>query len=69
MKVRSDSFWQREDFTASRLPFARVQNGAIIVESVHHGQKHRNVLSTEVLEKLEREESPNARDDRKVAIV
>jgi len=27
-----------------RLPFARIQNGTLIVESHHHGQKHVNCL-------------------------
>lgn len=27
------------------LPFARLQNGSLLVESKHHGEKHVNVVS------------------------
>ena len=27
------------------LPFARLQNGAIVIESRHHGEKHTNSIS------------------------
>ncbi len=28
-----------------KLPFARIQNGVLIIESRHHGEKHTNVIS------------------------
>jgi hypothetical protein len=31
------------------LPFARVQGGALVIESRHHGQVHVNVLSVDEL--------------------
>ena len=34
------------------LPFARVQNGALVIESHHHGQRHVNVISVAELRRL-----------------
>ncbi len=36
------------------LPFARIVNGALIIESRHHGEKHENSVSIEEIT-LERE--------------
>lgn len=39
------------------LPFARVQNGCIIVESKHSGDKHVNAISIEELLRLAKQEA------------
>lgn len=31
-------------------PFARRQDGAIIIESRHHGERHVNILTADILE-------------------
>jgi hypothetical protein len=33
-----------------RLPFARIENGCLIIESRHHGSRHTNTISLDVLE-------------------
>jgi hypothetical protein len=38
------------------LPFARLQNGVLVVQSKHHGQKHVNGVAVAELVKLCREE-------------
>lgn len=43
------------------LPFARLVNGAIIVESRHHGERHQNVVAVDELVKLRQEVRPNER--------
>lgn len=35
-----------------RLPFARIENGVLIIESRHHGDKHTNVISLKTLLEL-----------------
>lgn len=35
-----------------RLPFAVVENGVLVIESRHHGEKHTNVLSLEAVYEL-----------------
>lgn len=37
------------------LPFATIQNGVLMVESKHNGDKHTNVITLAELEKLLRE--------------
>jgi hypothetical protein len=37
---------------ACGLPFARVQNGALVIESRHHGDKHYNVIALDMLRDL-----------------
>ncbi len=39
------------------LPFARLQNGCLVVESRHSGEKHVNAVSIEELVKLAKQES------------
>lgn len=38
------------------LPYARIQQGALVVESRHHGDKHTNVVALEALLELCRRE-------------
>lgn len=44
------------------LPFARIQNGVLVVESRHHGQVHVNVLSLANILELLQEVSPSEKD-------
>ena len=41
------------------LPFARIQNGVLVVESRHHGQVHLNVISLAAIRELLQEVSPD----------
>ena len=40
------------------LPWARIRNGVLIVESRHHGAVHMNVIAVSELEKVQRAEAP-----------
>jgi hypothetical protein len=44
------------------LPFGRIQNGVLVVESRHHGQVHMNVISLATIQKLLQEVSPDETD-------
>lgn len=44
---------------ACNLPFAYVQNGALVVVSRHNGESHPNVLPIEEVERLLREARHN----------
>lgn len=43
--------------TVCGLPWARIENGVLIVESRHHGQRHVNVMSLRQLVELQEPES------------
>ena len=34
------------------LPFARLQNGVLVIQSNHHGEKHQNVIAVAELVRL-----------------
>jgi hypothetical protein len=38
--------------SSCRLPFARIHNGVLIIQSRHHGQPHVNVISLSDLVRL-----------------
>lgn len=38
------------------LPFARLQNGCLVVESKHSGERHVNAISVEQLVRISQEE-------------
>jgi hypothetical protein len=40
------------------LPWAKIRNGVLIVESRHHGAVHVNVIALEVLSRMARENAP-----------
>ena len=40
------------------LPFGRVQNGVLIVESRHHGETHTNAIAVQRLQRLARRAAP-----------
>jgi hypothetical protein len=42
--------------TVCGLPWARIENGVLIVESRHHGERHVNVIPVTVLQEEEPEE-------------
>lgn len=42
------------------LPWAKVQNGVLVVESRHHGERHVNVIALEELFKLWKEAQEQA---------
>jgi hypothetical protein len=35
-----------------KLPFARIQNGALVIDSRHHGERHTNVIALAELVRL-----------------
>jgi hypothetical protein len=41
------------------LPFARLVNGCIVVESRHHGEKHQNAIAVDELVKLRQGGAPD----------
>jgi hypothetical protein len=41
-----------------RLPFAKLRNGVLIVESRHHGAVHVNVIAVHELARLARDTAP-----------
>lgn len=40
------------------LPFARVQNGCLVVQSSHHGESHVNVIPLDEVRRLLEEKEP-----------
>ncbi|OQA21110.1 MAG: hypothetical protein BWY63_01371 [Chloroflexi bacterium ADurb.Bin360] len=42
--------------TVCGLPWARIENGVLIVESRHHGERHVNVIPVTALQEEEPEE-------------
>lgn len=39
------------------LPFGRIQNGALIIESRHHGERHTNTIAVQRLQQLARRDA------------
>lgn len=40
------------------LPWAKIRNGVLIVESRHHGAVHQNVIALDVLARLAQDSAP-----------
>lgn len=38
--------------THCQLPFARIQNETLVIESRHHGEKHVNVIPLDMLQRI-----------------
>lgn len=49
---------------ACRLPFAKIINGALVIESVHHGERHRNAIGIDHLLRLLSEQPERERPSR-----
>lgn len=50
-----------------KLPFARIQNGVLIIESRHHGEKHTNVIAlAELLRMISADEAQRQRNTQQL---